>query len=429
MGELVAHGKIPYKDFFFAHPPLQIYLYGAVFKIFGFNLGILKFMSAAAAVIAAFFVQRVLREKSEMAAIIGVLLFFFSHSVLLFTSFPTGTEYVMMFSAAGFYYFLKRRSVMSGVLLGLGAVTGFLALIPAAILGGWMFIRNLNDFRKFMTGFLAVFVLVNGIFVLLTKGTYITQTLTYNLLKPEGVLDTGRVITRVIGRNWFVLIAAATAIFAKGKLKSPVLIPAIIVGVYAVAFTVMNTVFDYYFMTMLPYLAILAGFGIVGLLGTRKFNKKIVYGAVLTAVVLVSAVNYNNFAGNDAYDFEDAREVANYIRDNSAEDEKIFGDDQTTPLISLLSEREIAFDFIDSNDLRFRTGLEDADLFVERLREEGVRYFLVRRLNLGEGVKLTYGVTTLPEFDAYLKEKCEVTKTFKTPWRNLVKEYEIYECD
>ena len=108
MGELVARGETPYVDFFFAHPPLQIYAYAAVFRFFGFNLGILKFLSAAAAVIAAFFVFLVLNERSDFAAIFGTLLFFFTHSVLLFTSFPTGTEFAMMFSAAGFYCFYKK---------------------------------------------------------------------------------------------------------------------------------------------------------------------------------------------------------------------------------------------------------------------------------------------------------------------------------
>src|SRR3989338_9145631 len=112
MGELVAKGETPYVDFFFAHPPLQVYAYAAVFKFFGFNLGVLKFLSAAAAVIAALFVFLVLNERSDFAAIFGTLLFFFTHSMLLFTSFPTGTEFVMMFSAAGFYFFYKKMGLL-----------------------------------------------------------------------------------------------------------------------------------------------------------------------------------------------------------------------------------------------------------------------------------------------------------------------------
>ena len=432
MGQLVSEGKTPYTDFFFAHPPLQIYLYAVVFKIFGFNLGILKFLSAAAAVVAAFFVFRLLNEKSEMAAIIGTLLFFFTHAILLFTSFPTGTEFVMMFSAAGFYYFHKKRSVVSGVLLGFGAVTGLLALIPAAVISAWLLIRNANELRKFLAGFFAVVVPVSEGFVIATKGAYIAQTITYNLLKPEGVLDTGAVISRVLGRNWLLLASAATAVFAKRKLSAAVAVPLAIAAAYAAAFFFMNTVFDYYFLNIAPFAAILAGQGVTGLVGSLRLRKSAAYGAIIMLIAAVSYFNYGNFAANDTYDFDNAREIASFVRENSDKNELIFGEDGTTPLISLLAGREIALDFIDSNDLRFRTGLEKPEEVVKELKG-GLRFFLVRKLGLGKNargyeVKFAYGMISLPEFSRFVNEECKLAKKFETPWNGRVKEYYVYDC-
>lgn len=432
MGQLVGEGKVPYNDFFFAHPPLQIYIYAVVFKLFGFNLGILKFLSAAAAVITAFFVFRLLNEKSEMAGVTGALLLLFTHSVLLFTSFPTGTEFVMMFSAAGYYYFYKNKSIRSGVLFGLGAITGLLALIPAAVIGGWLLARNLNELRKFLTGFLAVFATINAIFLVISKGAYISQVLTYNLLKPEGVLDKAAVISRLVSKNWLLLAAAATVVFAKRKFSAAVAVPLAIAAVYAAAFSVMKTVFDYYFLNVAPFMAILAGQGADGMIQRFRLRKVLAYTAAFVVIIAVSYVNYGNFAANDTYDFENARDIANFIKENSDENELIFGEDATVPLISLLAEREIALDFIDSNDLRFRTGLEDAKEVTNKLGGE-VRFFLVRKLYLGdnargEDVRIAYGVATLPEFNRFLKEKCEVAKKFETPWKGRVKEYYVYDC-
>ena len=45
MGRLVSEGKMPYRDFFFAHPPLQIYLIALVYKAFGFSIAALKSVS------------------------------------------------------------------------------------------------------------------------------------------------------------------------------------------------------------------------------------------------------------------------------------------------------------------------------------------------------------------------------------------------
>src|SRR3989338_2124013 len=426
-GEFFVAGEVPYVDFFFAHPPLQAYMYAVVFKLFGFNLGILKFLSAAAAVIAAFFVFRLLNEKSQIAAVTAILLFFFTHAILLFTSFPTGTEFVMMFSAAGFYYFHKKRSVVSGVLLGFGAITGLLALIPAAVMAGWLLIRGLGEFRKFMMGFLAVFATVNALFLAITRGDYVTQTITYHLLKPEGVLDKAAVITRVVTRNWLILAASATAVFAKSKFRRQVAVPFFIIAACVAVFLFMKTFFDYYILNMLPFLAILAGQGISGIIETFRVRRVLAYGSVLAVMAVVGFLNYGSFAANDAYDFENAREIANFVKENSDEGELVFGEDATAPLISLLSERGIALDFVDSNDLRFRTGMEDADIVINKLRGN-LKFFLVRSLDFGEGVKLGYGVGTLPEFDAFIKEDCAVAKKFETPWKGRVKEYYVYDC-
>ncbi|MAG16381.1 hypothetical protein CMO88_04955 [Candidatus Woesearchaeota archaeon] len=428
MGEMVSEGKMPYKDFFFAHPPLQIYLYAVVFMLFGFNIGVLKFLSAIAAVVTAYYIFKLLNEKSEAAGMIGTVLFFFSHSVLLFTSFPTGTEFVMMFSMAGFYYFHKKKSVKSGLLFGIGALTGLLALIPFAVISVWLFIRNLNELRKFLTAFLAVFVIVNAFFVIISKGAYITQIITYNLLKPEGVMDKSALISRVIGKNWLILAAAATAVFAKGKFSSRVAVPLFIVIAYAAAFTFMKTIFDYYSLAVVPFLAVLAGQGLAGTMQSFRLKKFFAYPAIAIVILVISYFNYSDFSSNDTYDFETAREIAKFVEENSDKNELIFGEDATTPLISLLSRRDIALDFVDSNDLRFRTGLEDSEKTLTELKEN-LRFFIVRRLNFGEGVKLTYGLTTLPEFDLFLKEECEVAKKFETPWNGKMKEYYVYDCD
>src|SRR3989338_974374 len=71
MGQLVAEGQVPYRDFFFAHPPLQIYIYAVAFKVFGFNFFMLKMFSAVAAVAAAVFVFLAAKEKVNREAAVA----------------------------------------------------------------------------------------------------------------------------------------------------------------------------------------------------------------------------------------------------------------------------------------------------------------------------------------------------------------------
>ena len=42
MAKLMAEGKLFYRDFFFAHPPLQLILLSLVYLFFGFNFILLK---------------------------------------------------------------------------------------------------------------------------------------------------------------------------------------------------------------------------------------------------------------------------------------------------------------------------------------------------------------------------------------------------
>ena len=77
MGKLITEGKVPYKDFFFAHPPLQIYLIAFIYRIFGFNIIALKLIPLISTLISAFFIFRITKEKfGNYAAIISSLLFF-----------------------------------------------------------------------------------------------------------------------------------------------------------------------------------------------------------------------------------------------------------------------------------------------------------------------------------------------------------------
>ena len=63
----------------------------------------------------------------------------------------------------------------------------------------------------------------------------------------------------------------------------------------------------------------------------------------------------NKYIKYDFQNFNRANEIVSYIKENSKNIDAIFGDDLITPLIALLSNRDIALDFADSNNLRFRS--------------------------------------------------------------------------
>jgi len=127
MGKLVSEGKIPYKDFFLAHPPLQILIIAAVFKIVGFNIFISNLMPLLFTLLSAFFLFKIVKEKfNEIKALAAVALFLFSFSTLSLATDFVGINLTAMFAVIGFYcLFNKNNYIKSGIFFGLASIIWF----------------------------------------------------------------------------------------------------------------------------------------------------------------------------------------------------------------------------------------------------------------------------------------------------------------
>ncbi|MBI2137851.1 glycosyltransferase family 39 protein [Candidatus Woesearchaeota archaeon] len=428
MGEAISKGETPYRDFFYAHPPMQAYLYAIVFKIFGFNFLILKLASTIATVITAMIIFRLLLEKSQTAAVAGSSIFLFSYSTMLFTNLPTGTAITTMLATTGYYLFTKGKYTLSGAMLAIAALTGLLALIAAAITAGFLLLKKFSSFKKFAAGFIAIFLTVNVIFTIISGGSYLQDTYTYHFLKPADTTDKTDVMWRMAKTNALLFGAALTIILAGNKLRQNIAIPATTAIAYIGYAIISKTGFNYYTFPAFPFLALLGATGAEELARKTKIRKIAVITAIAAIILTSTYFSYRSFAAYDYQNFTEAEEIAAYIKEHTTASETIFGDDSTTPLISLLSGREIALNFIDSNNLRFRTGLTDTAETIQKLKTEtNLKYFIIRKIETNRGA-LIYGVGFITEFRQFLSESCKIEKTFSTEWNGLTRKYEIYDC-
>ncbi|OYT39744.1 MAG: hypothetical protein B6U86_04950, partial [Candidatus Altiarchaeales archaeon ex4484_43] len=98
MGKLIAEGKMPYGDFFYAHPPLPVFIFAIIFKIFGFNFLLLKSVPIIAITVSSIFLYGTVRENmGERESILAVMLFLFSYDLLRASTHPTGVNVTLMF--------------------------------------------------------------------------------------------------------------------------------------------------------------------------------------------------------------------------------------------------------------------------------------------------------------------------------------------
>jgi hypothetical protein len=159
MAQRLAEGEWPYRDYFFAHPPLHVVFPGIIFSVFGFSLTLAKLLTALVGGVTAWVVWRIGTEHlgrwSGLVAFVAVL---FAAEFLKATSHMTGVNLTTMWLVLGVWQALRGRGVWAGTFLGFAACTGFYAMAPICAILVLLLFKSL----KLGTRQVMAFVLVAG---------------------------------------------------------------------------------------------------------------------------------------------------------------------------------------------------------------------------------------------------------------------------
>jgi 4-amino-4-deoxy-L-arabinose transferase-like glycosyltransferase len=184
MSLLVSKGKWPYRDFFFSHPPLQLYLMGALYKLFGYSLALSKAVPSLAAMVSGVYVYllgRRLVGRSE--ALLAVILFLFTFDVLRGSSHFTGASCALAFGLAASYQALARRPIFAGVLFAIGTFIGIYIAPLALMLSVLLAFRSWKESLRLLGSTLVVSALICAVFAGVAGHAFWYQVFGYNLNK------------------------------------------------------------------------------------------------------------------------------------------------------------------------------------------------------------------------------------------------------
>jgi 4-amino-4-deoxy-L-arabinose transferase-like glycosyltransferase len=166
MSLLVARGQWPYRDFFFSHPPLQLYVMGALYKLFGYSLALSKLVPSLAAMVSGLYVYAIGRRLvGKWEGVLGALLFLFTYDVLRGSSHFTGANLALAFGMAGAYQAVARRTVLAGVLFAIGTFTGVYVAPLALMLVVLLVLRAWREAVRLLATYAASSLLVAATFV------------------------------------------------------------------------------------------------------------------------------------------------------------------------------------------------------------------------------------------------------------------------
>lgn len=419
MGKLVADGNLPYKDFFFAHPPLQIFIFAFIFKLFGFNLLLLKSVPLLFNIISAIFLFKIMKKYSNMHAIISITLFLFTYTIMLEATYAYGIEIATAFVLISIYYLTKNKNLTSGVFYGIASITALqsLVLIPAFVIY-LFFKKNRKILIDFLIGFLLVFLIVN-LFFMIFFNNYFADVYKFHIIKPKVRGDNIKVFANFVFNNLF-LICSFVLFFIlslKKNFKRYSLF-VFIIAMYALFLAISTRIFDYYFIILMPFIAVIASAGLISLFKKIKTkNIKYLFIIFILIIFLTDIFSTTKYLyKKDFQDFQSLNELTDFIKTNSKASDELFGDLYTTPMLALFAERKIAFNFVDTNGLRFLSNLPPIDDVINKIKKEKTKFVIVRpKLGIGTSVKM-YN---------FLTQNCNLAKRVK----DLVfEDIFIYDC-
>ena len=409
MGKLVSEGKVPYKDFFYAHPPLELLPNALVFRFHGFNIFLLKLIPLLAVIITAVVIFHLAHSAAEGAA--ASIIFLFSHIILFEATYGSGIPLATLLMLLGLLFANWHRHMLAGVMLGLASLASLLALVPALAMAGIMFFWLKP--KHFIAGFLSVFIPVNLFFLAVSGGSYFESVYLFHLAKP--VMEGSKVIVfiEVLLQNLFLFVPAALSVLFMTR---RVLTPALLGAAYAGFLSLLSTIFPFYFVPLAALLSLPAGRSAASLFRFMPF-RKFAFVSISIIFVAYTALSVRELHTIDFAEFKAAGDIADYVKQNSASGDTIFGDSTSVPLIALMSERRIASDLVDTNQVTFKSGVADLQETMGKLRAGMPKFIILRPL---------YGIGSIPEFREFAEKQCAPAYTVKDP---LHADFLVYDCD
>jgi len=155
-------GEIPYRDFFFAHPPLHLAVPALVFRLAGFSTGLAKAIPAAAQGLAGFLLWLALRKSSRIVALAALVLHLLAYQVLMGSADMDGENLGTCFLMAGLLAAAAARPALAGAMAGLATGTVLYTAAGAAAIAAACALRGRRAALRFAAGLSATAAAVFG---------------------------------------------------------------------------------------------------------------------------------------------------------------------------------------------------------------------------------------------------------------------------
>lgn len=184
MAARMADGAIPYRDFFFSHPPVHLLVPTVVFGVLGFSVTVANAIPVLAQALAGLFLYLTIRPSSRVLAFVALVLHFTTYQVLMGSTDMNGENLMTAFLMAALLAAVRGRLLTSGVLAGLGLGCGLYGLAGVLALAVAAAFTSRKAIARYSLGFAAGFGGVMIPFAILGGAGFVEGVFSYHLAKP-----------------------------------------------------------------------------------------------------------------------------------------------------------------------------------------------------------------------------------------------------
>ncbi|MDP7079985.1 MAG: glycosyltransferase family 39 protein [Candidatus Undinarchaeales archaeon] len=406
MGREVLRGSVPYRDFFFAHPPAMLYVLASSFMLLGttwragtlvaalVNLGLLVGCYRLCA-----------RLHGPRAAVLASALLLGSRS-FMFAAQTDGNALSLLFVVLALERHLARKDLSAGLLCGVAVLTKLFAVmvVPVILFDMLATGRSRRSVSRFIAAFVALTLPVTVLFVHLAGMDAVTGPVVIYHLQKEPIPLNERlgVIVGFLSSHPLALVAGLAAIRLHGRTRpGPVMLLFLLLSLFIL---VQKNILIQYLVYPLALLTVLAG---------RALDEVTERGD-LAAVVLVLVLCLNlvwtvqwQWARFASSQFGDAVTVfADRVRATTTPEETVFGHSVAAATVAFLADRSMSSNVMDVFYARITSGMMDSSDLIGTIEGGRTRYLVLkgRRSAQGEDFFIP-GIGGDPEFAASVQER------------------------
>ncbi|MGV3625741.1 MAG: hypothetical protein ACO1OB_33325 [Archangium sp.] len=414
----VTEDAVPYRDFFFAHPPLHLLVPALVFEVTGSSLAVGKAIPAVTHTLAAVALYFSLRNVSKVWALISLALHLNAYRVLMGATDLTGTNLVCALLAFAVLAATKQRPLISGVVAGLALGAGLYAL-PGVLALAWLQRSHLERYAGGVLAGLGAWLVPSA---LIGGAAFYEGVVRYHFARLPGVAAASphETLELFVSNPLHVIAALLALVFLMKKPDQLALFALINVALFGVQWAALGRVHGYYTVPQVMFLSMLAGWALWRLsdlqpaawavasvawvlimlplsrvatdrlwpdtspLPDTKWIAPLVSEPVSVVVRALyftehrqrDAPGWQRYVWNKLRPVGTADEMAAFVKSRTTEAETIAGSSTLAPLVALLSHRRLAADEADTNAQRFSSGFLDEQRFFTRICNDRVRYLI-----------------------------------------------------